>query len=214
MALAVVILAGGASRRMGRDKASLVLAGAQGASLLERTVAAARSAGATQIVVVGDRPVPGSDDLHGVLFVREDPPRSGPVPALDTALAEVDADLVMVLPCDLAHPREACRELVNAMEAIGAAAGPDAERESSTDGVVAVDAGGHRQHLTALFHTETLRRTATPGSTRVRERVAGLVLVEVPEPAGLPEIWDDMDTPEDVERIRTDSGNTDRRTHP
>lgn len=109
---------------------------------------------------------------------------------------------MLVLPCDLAHPREACRELVNAMGLRGA------------DGVVAVDAGGHRQHLTALFHTEALRRTAAPGATRVRERVAGLVLVDVPEPHSLPGIWDDMDTPEDVERIRTDSGNTDRRNHP
>lgn len=202
VALATVILAGGASRRMGRDKASLVLDGTQGATLLERAVVAARSAGADQIVVVGDRPEPASDALRGVLFVRENPPRSGPVPALDTALAEVSAPLVLVLPCDLAHPREACRELVNAMGLRGA------------DGVVAVDAGGHRQHLTALFYTEALRRTAAPGATRVRERVAGLVLVDVPEPHSLPGIWDDMDTPEDVERIRTDSGNTDRRNHP
>lgn len=53
VALATVILAGGASRRMGRDKASLVLDGTQGATLLERAVVAARSAGADQIVVVG-----------------------------------------------------------------------------------------------------------------------------------------------------------------
>lgn len=208
VALAAVILAGGASRRMGQDKASLVLDGTQGATLLERTVAAARSAGADQIVVVGDRPEPASDDLHGVLFVRENPPRSGPVPALDTALAEVRAPLVLVLPCDLAHPREACRELVNAMGPRGAVGGP------SADGVVAMDAGGHRQHLTALFHTVALRRTAAPGTTRVRKRVSGLVLVDVPEPHSLPGIWDDMDTPEDVEQIRADSGTTDRSAHP
>ncbi|NUL48899.1 molybdenum cofactor guanylyltransferase [Cellulosimicrobium funkei] len=209
--LAAIILAGGASSRMGWDKASLVLDGTKGATLLERTVEAARSAGATQIIVVGDRPEPPvSADLHGVLFVRENPPRSGPVPALDTALAEVHAARVLVLPCDLAHPWEACRELVNTMGPRGPVSGSGADK---ADGVVAVDAGGHRQHLTALFRTEALRRTTAPGTTRVRDRVAGLVLIDVPEPIDRPGIWEDMDTPGDVERIRSDSGATDRSTH-
>jgi molybdopterin-guanine dinucleotide biosynthesis protein A len=199
--LAAIVLAGGASRRMGRDKASLVLDPAEGSTLLERTVRAARSAGADRIVVVGEQPTgaatlptpaPTGPSPADVVFVREDPPRSGPVPALDTALTAVEADWVLVLPCDLARPLEAARELVRAQA-----------RRRSPDGVVAVDASGRRQHLTALLRTAALRRTADPAATAMRARMAGLELDEVPETAEAPGLWDDMDTPADLAAART-----------
>lgn len=200
--LAAIILAGGASSRMGRDKASLTLAG--GETLLERTLAASRSAGASALVVAGEAPPAAAAD---VTYVREDPPRSGPVPALDAALEQVTAEYVLVLPCDLADPAAAAAHLVQAATGLGA----------GDDGLVAVDAGGHRQHLTALFRSAALRRDSTAnsgadsgaGSGRVRSRLAGLSLAEVPEPADRPGLWADMDTPEEIERVRSglpDSG--------
>lgn len=237
--LAAIILAGGASRRMGRDKASLLLP--NGETLLERTLAAVRSAGATELVVAGDdpggtlpgeagspgavspqeaaapaaRPVSGTPSTAEVVFVREDPPRSGPVPALDAALGRITAPLVLVLPCDLADPAAAATELVRAAGGLGA----------EQDGLVARDADGHRQHLTALFRASALRRgmaagaDATPEagpaaspaagsgarSGRVRDRLAGLSLTEVPEAEGRPGTWADLDTPEDVDRWRPSS---------
>ncbi|MEV4902401.1 NTP transferase domain-containing protein [Citricoccus sp. NPDC055426] len=221
--LAAIILAGGASRRMGRDKASLLLEDGlgdgpgDGETLLERTLTAARSAGASHLVVAGEAPGPvmpptpstqttqTATAAADVTFVREDPPRSGPVPALDAALEQVTAELVLVLPCDLADPSAAAAHLVQAAAGLGA----------GEDGLVAVDAGGHRQHLTALFRASALRRGATTGSGagstavsrapsgRVRDRLAGLSLAEVPEPAGHTGLWADMDTPEDLERVRS-----------
>lgn len=203
--LTAVILSGGASRRMGRDKASLEL---DGVPLLERTAAAASAAGARQIVVVGDplRGTPsGASVLTGARFVREDPPGSGPVPALDAALAVVETRWMLLVPCDLARPADACRVLVQA--ARDAARGrPSAPGTPGRDGVVAVDATGHRQHLTALLEVAALRAAARPGITRVRERLGGLDLVEVPEAAGCPGLWDDMDTPDDVARVRAGQG--------
>lgn len=192
--LAAIILAGGASSRMGRDKASLVLS--DGQTLLGRTLAAVRSAGATELVVAGDDPGAASQrapsSAADVVFVREDPPRSGPVPALDAALEQVTAGLVLVLPCDLADPAVAVAQLVRAAGGL----------RPGQDGLVAVDDGGRRQHLTALFRTAALRRGSGARSGRVRDRVAGLSLTQVPEPADQPGIWADLDTPEDLERAR------------
>src|SRR5699024_1225317 len=99
---------------------------------------------------------------------------------LDAALEQVSAEFVLVLPCDLADPWAAAALLVQAADGLGA----------GHDGLVAVDAEGHRQHLTALFRAAALRRDSTADSGaaaaatsgRVRERVAGLDLSEVPEP--------------------------------
>ncbi len=205
--LAAIILAGGASRRMGRDKAGIRLD--DGQTLLERTIAGVVRAGATEVVVAGDDPdAPDAPDATpsvttaAVTYVREDPPLSGPVPALDAALERVSADVVLVLPCDLAEPATAATHLVAAASGL----------VSGRDGLVAVDASGHRQHLTALFRTAALRAGSTAGvpgtDGRVRTRVAGLDLVEVPEPAEHPGLWADMDTPEDLAwfRARTPTG--------
>jgi len=213
--LTAVILSGGASRRMGRDKASLVL---DGVSLLERTASAVRAAGATRIVVAGPplhggtpadpgdgRVVEGSSSpsaLAGAWFVREDPPLAGPVAALEAALSAVGTRWMLLVPCDLARPAEACRALVRAARIQG----PGMPEAPGRDGVVAVDATGHRQHLTALLDTAALRAAARPGITRVREMLAPLDLAEVTEPAGVPGLWDDMDTPEDVARVRAGRG--------
>jgi molybdopterin-guanine dinucleotide biosynthesis protein A len=73
MAAGGLLLTGGASRRMGQDKATLVLA-AGGVSLARRS--AAVLAGVTTVAIeVG----PG---CSGLPAVQEDPPGSGPLPAV------------------------------------------------------------------------------------------------------------------------------------
>ncbi|WP_436839137.1 NTP transferase domain-containing protein [Nonomuraea angiospora] len=87
-----VILAGGEARRLGgADKPGLTVGGR---SLVEHVVTAVADA-RTTIVVGPERPIPG------VVFVREDPPRSGPVPALSAGLNGVTAPWVVLLAGDL-----------------------------------------------------------------------------------------------------------------
>jgi molybdenum cofactor guanylyltransferase len=95
---AVVLAGGRASRLGGADKPALVVGDR---SLLASVTSAADAAGARQVVVVGP-PRPGLVLAGGRLrVVREEPPGSGPVPALRRGLAEVAAPWVLVLAADL-----------------------------------------------------------------------------------------------------------------
>ncbi|WP_345385957.1 molybdenum cofactor guanylyltransferase [Nonomuraea salmonea] len=88
-----MILAGGRARRLGgADKPALTVGGRP---LVEHVIAAVSGAGA--IVVAGPerRPVPG------VVYVREEPPGSGPVPALAAALPHLTSGWVVLLAGDL-----------------------------------------------------------------------------------------------------------------
>ncbi len=95
MDLAAVILAGGTAARLdGVDKAGIELAGR---TFLEHAMAAVDAA--DEVVVVGDE-VPTS---RPVTFVREDPPRGGPVAGLVAgrrALARTP-EAVVVLAVDM-----------------------------------------------------------------------------------------------------------------
>ncbi|WP_344731684.1 molybdenum cofactor guanylyltransferase, partial [Spinactinospora alkalitolerans] len=134
-----VILAGGAGRRLGgADKPALEVAGA---TLLERVAAAA--SGADSTVVVGPRrPSPAAR------YVSEDPPRSGPVPALRAGLAEVDAPWFALLAGDLPFLEPAHVTLLRS-SAMGHC------------GALLVDAEGRPQWLIGVWHTATVRAALT-----------------------------------------------------
>ena len=91
-----VVLAGGASRRMGRDKA-LVEVG--GRPLVMLAVDALAAAGAAEVLVVGgDRQALGA---LGLTVVPDRYPGEGPLGALLTAFAVAREPMVAVLACDL-----------------------------------------------------------------------------------------------------------------
>jgi len=91
------VLAGGASRRMGTDKAALAVGGR---SLLERAVAALRPHCA-EVVVVSAR----ADTPTGAWrTVADERPGQGPLAGLETALAEAGrhgCEAAVVLAVDL-----------------------------------------------------------------------------------------------------------------
>ena len=90
------VLTGGASRRMGTDKA---LVEVDGRALALRVADALRAAGASRVVAVGG-------DLErlqalGLEAVPDLHPGEGPLGGILTALAATDQDVVVVLACDL-----------------------------------------------------------------------------------------------------------------
>ena len=89
-----VVLAGGRATRLGGVAKPLVTV--RGRTMLEAALAA--TAGAVQVVVVGDVPVPAS-----VLRTREDPPHGGPAAGLAAGLRALEepAAWTVVLASDL-----------------------------------------------------------------------------------------------------------------
>ncbi len=145
-----IILAGGRGRRLGgADKPGLRVGGS---TLAGVAVSAAVAAGARQVILVGpDRPelAPLAAGLPGGLStVSEDPPGSGPVPALRCGLAGLQAPRTVLLAADLPFLRAGQLRMLR--EAVDRrpdrpAAGPDgatADPGGATNPGGATDPGG------------------------------------------------------------------------
>jgi molybdopterin-guanine dinucleotide biosynthesis protein A len=83
-----LVLAGGLSSRMGRDKAALTI---DGVTLLQRAILALHDAGAAIVAVSGDRPG-GIPDRW---------PRSGPVGGIASAADRLPDGELLVVPVDM-----------------------------------------------------------------------------------------------------------------
>jgi molybdopterin-guanine dinucleotide biosynthesis protein A len=171
-----VVLAGGASSRMGgRDKTALPL---DGISLLDRALEAV--ADAQQTIVVGL----ARGTARAVRWTREEPAGGGPAAAIACGLGLVTAPLVMVLAGDLPFvtPETVAR--------LRLAAG--------SSGAVMVDDAGRLQWLLSCWPTEVLR-TALAGDQSgqpLHRHLAPLKPARVEGVGGRPE-WFDCDGPAD-----------------
>ncbi|MGA2870431.1 MAG: molybdenum cofactor guanylyltransferase [Verrucomicrobiota bacterium] len=122
MNLSAVILAGGKSSRMGRDKAFLEF---EGKTLLERQIALARAAGAGEIFIAGrsDTEYAGFD----CLMLNDRFQNAGPLAGIERALDSASTSHLLVLAVDLPGLRlnflrpllSACRENFGAIPRIG-----------------------------------------------------------------------------------------------
>jgi molybdopterin-guanine dinucleotide biosynthesis protein A len=182
---AAVVLAGGAGRRLGGvDKPGLRVGAF---TLLDRALFA--TGPAKPIVAVG----PHRPTERAVEWRREEPAGGGPVAALAAGLADLPADIdVVVLAADLAG------------------IGPDTvtglrfalARRPDADGALLVDDEGHRQWLTGVWRINALRAAlpAQPGGAALRAVLGGLTVVEVPARGG--EAFD-VDTQDDLDEARS-----------
>lgn len=195
----VVVLAGGAARRLGRaDKPALSVGGRP---LLDRVLAACPDA-ATAVVVGPARPT-----ARAVVHALEDPPGGGPLAALDAGLRHTTAPTVLVLSADLPFLTAATvRGLLAATHPPGAA-GPGGS-PTPYDGAMLRDASGRDQPLVAAYRAEPLRRAlarirAAHGGLAglpLRALLAELALERVPDPTATASF--DCDTWEDISAAR------------
>ncbi|MFC8699513.1 DUF6457 domain-containing protein [Streptomyces parvus] len=134
----VIVLAGGAAKRLGGADKPGVRVG--GRALLDRVLAACD--GAARTVVVGDR----RPTARPVLWTREVPHGGGPLAALGAGLRLTAADHVLVLSADLPFLGP------GTVDALLAAVQPGRE------GALCTDPDGRDQPLVAAYRAEPLRR--------------------------------------------------------
>ncbi|GAB3147772.1 hypothetical protein GCM10027058_07210 [Microbacterium neimengense] len=185
--LQAIILAGGRAVRL--DGIPKPLVRLEGATLLERAINAARSAGAAPIIVAGPEVAPAPAEVR---WVREDPACTGPAAALHAAMAvAADAPWTLVLAVDLVRPAEAVARLMADRELLPA----------DTDGVCLGDASSRPQWLTGLYRTAALARGAASLADEgrdqpVRQIMAELAIAVVRAPD---EVVADIDTWQDLQ---------------
>ena len=127
MNFSAVILAGGKSSRMGRDKAWLETGGQ---TLLAHQIGLARETGAAEIFISGR---PGADySKFGCQVLQDKFPGAGPLAGIERALETAESPLLLVLAVDLPHmSREFlgqlsthCRENAGAISRVGGGTEP------------------------------------------------------------------------------------------
>lgn len=106
------VLAGGASRRMGTDKAFISIGNT---TLIEKAVDALYAAGACAVSIIGG----DAKQVRnlGLTYVDDLWPRQGPLGGIITALNMASANAVGILSCDLVQPSSA--EIIAARRRLG-----------------------------------------------------------------------------------------------
>jgi molybdopterin-guanine dinucleotide biosynthesis protein A/uridine kinase len=166
-ALAAVVLAGGESRRFGRDKLAEPVGDV---SLLDRALEGL--ADGTDIIVVG----PARPLRRPARFVREDPPGGGPAAGMVTGLRAAlatDAALVVVLPGDAPRAGHAARDLLRELE-----------ERPGVAAIMATDASGFGQPLQLALRRESAAQlVAAAGPDGARGGSARVLVNRLDPPA-------------------------------
>lgn len=199
-----IVLSGGRSARLNFvSKAEFLV---ESSTLLERTLAAVRSA--RHVTVVG--PEPSFPLPDGTVLVREEPAFGGPVAALGAALSAAQhrtvSNTVVVLACDMPHVGVAVPILLAALSSA-----------QQYDGVLAVERDGdgvlRRQPLAAAYRTSALctalenARKGVDSAQHAANPLSGMSLFRLIEDMNLLDVMvprdatADVDTWEDAERL-------------
>jgi len=159
--VAGIVLAGGQSSRMGRDKALLQLGGLR---LLVRTARLIQSAVGGPATVVGGGAAYRS---LGLRVLEDDWPGAGPLGAIATTLRVSEAPWCLVVACDLPY---LTKEWLDYLIARALA--------SEADAVVPISSGG-AEPLCAAYHQKcapVIRAALEAGTRKVTDGLASLLL--------------------------------------
>lgn len=195
---AALVLTGGTSRRLGRDKSVVTVAGV---TLLDRILETIP--GDVPVVVVGPSPQRPS---RPVRVTREIPPGGGPVAGIAAGLRLVDTPVVAVIAADMpfagGFAARLARDLADAIA--GRVVGPGSS-QPVPDALIPVDLEGQRQALCAAYRTSALKSAMTtqgdPAGRSVRSLLGALRVADVPAPAD-PGLLLDVDTASDLSAAR------------
>lgn len=234
-----MVLAGGRAARLGgADKPGLVIGGRP---LLDVVAGAAVAAGAGELIIVGPRrpglirlpTASGPDDGVPIRWVSEDPPGSGPVPALRCGLAAVTSRPAVTSEAEIAGGSEAADGTGvtgGAVVGAGETGGPlvlvlaadlpflrsgplnalaGAVRGGAAAGAVLEDDGGRAQWLISCWRYGPLRAgLGGYAGHSLRGLFEGLRPVRMGWPGAEdePPPWLDCDTPEAVDQARAWTG--------
>lgn len=176
------MLAGGASRRMGQDKATLCIGGQE---LGERVLVAALLAGASEVLAVGGDGAPLQE--QGWRHVADLWPGEGPFGGIISALTVAANELVVVLACDLPEvDDQGLQYLVGECVAHPSAM------------VVVPDRDGRPEVLHAVWRRGALAVLRSLFDDGERSPTAALVHLEVHHVSVAESSLRDLDTPEDL----------------
>jgi molybdopterin-guanine dinucleotide biosynthesis protein A len=186
MNFSAVLLAGGASRRMGRDKATLYW---KGASLLVHQAGILRQTGAQQLLVSGRTE---QISLEGFTLVTDIEAGAGPAAALADTWRETNSPVLIALAIDSPRiPAEYLREL--ALAAL--------QQERSIIPMLA----GRYEPLAAAWHRSCVSEFFGSAG-RSLQSICGMLakanLITVREVSdGEAQLFDNINTPDDYERL-------------
>lgn len=148
--VSMVILAGGKSSRMGREKADLLY---QGKTFLENQIQKGRNIGITDILVSGYK---GSDCSARV--IEDEVAFQGPLGGLQSSLPKAEGELVLVLGVDMVLvPEEDLQELLR-------------QAKNTEKKAVILSHGGKEEPLIGVYHTSLtadMKRELTTGKGSV-----------------------------------------------
>jgi molybdenum cofactor guanylyltransferase len=184
------VLAGGASRRMGRPKHQLIL---EGETLLMRAVRRARSISACVYILGPADRVPGTD----LVALPDELPGTGPLGAIYTGLIHTRTEFNLFLSCDVPFMQARFLRFV-ARHAL----------ESGADVTLATTPYHGYQPLSAIYRRRALpavRRSLAGGRNKVtsvlaRVHVCLVGCAELARAGFRPSIFDNLNTPEDYQR--------------
>ncbi len=187
------VLAGGASRRMGRAKASLQL---DGESMLERQIRVLRSV-ARRVTVVGGQ----AGYLHelDVPCVPDAVTARGPLGGIYTALLESRTEFSLVLGCDLPFVN---RNLLACLMLRAKAEGSDVTVPRSPDGRLQPLCAVYRQRALYAVRTRLALGLNKTSGFFPMVRCAVIPWRELADAGVRAPVFDNMNTPEDYEYAR------------